>query len=461
MILARYKKILAIIAIIAIFAPGFFLFSVKKTEAVVGQAAGVAGLASVPTVDTYQYVKKGWLDGIAWMLAKAVLRQITNSTVKWIQTGFKGNPAFITDFGGFMKESADQATGLFMAEYLNPDFYKMICSPFRLQLMLSLPFYRPYKPWCTLNTVLAVQGQSFESFSKGFKNGGWQAWISMTGNSNNNYYGAFFTSWDTYLARLAAGQNKSQTESIFGKGFLGMKKCVEYIDGPMGEQICSKEVTTSPGAWVSDQLSAVTQTDLRSLEIADEINEILSALVTQLVSYALTSGAGSGGIANSTSLPPQDTTPVRNDLIARIDAVLIPTTQIWSDSTSTIAVLRSATSTYSQAENCFSASDQSQKATEMSNTIQKINNEDIPPVKKLFSDAQGLKSGIETLKEQVPPANSSGFLETVQTSHAEIGTYENNLSQLQLDQFNAIKPTDAQKKLDDAKEQLKSCQGTI
>jgi hypothetical protein len=47
------------------------------------------------------FIKETVADGIAWAVAKLVVREMTTSIVNWINSGFKGNPAFVTDLGGF------------------------------------------------------------------------------------------------------------------------------------------------------------------------------------------------------------------------------------------------------------------------------------------------------------------------------------------------------------------------
>lgn len=442
-------------------APGLLAFSPKKAEASfggMGASMEARGIVAVPSSDQPQLLKVGWLDQIAYMLIKAVLRQLTTSIVNWIKTGFKGNPTFITDFGGFMRNSADEATGVFMANVLNPDFYQMICSPFRMQLMLSLPFYRYYKPQCTLNTVLSVQGQSFESFRKSFRNGGWQAWISMTQNSNNNYYGAFFNTWDAYLNKLAAAQNKSQTEAIYGKGFIGIKKCAREVDLPgESEPVCAQWTTQSPGAWVEDQLSLATGSDLRTLELANNFNEIISALVSTLLTYAVTSGS-SNGLLGSSPPPLPDTTPIRNEIIDKINTTLLPTNLILNDASSTIQVLSQATSTYAKAKDGCAASNPSLAAS-IDGKIQTIENSDYPLAKQLFVAAKDLKLKLEILRGNIPAADSPGFLEAAQVLITESDALNQKLIDLQLSQFNVIKPDDAKAKLNDAKTALTSCGG--
>ena len=62
----------------------------------------------------------------------------------------------------------------------------------------------------------------------------------------------------------------------------------EYsYDDWTGTKTCIKWTTTSPGKWVSDTLTQATGVDMQRLAVADEINEILSALISQLLTGIL------------------------------------------------------------------------------------------------------------------------------------------------------------------------------
>jgi hypothetical protein len=55
----------------------------------------VNGLTAASSVA--EKVKGYSLDPIAWMVAKAALQSVVKSTINWINSGFNGSPAFVTD----------------------------------------------------------------------------------------------------------------------------------------------------------------------------------------------------------------------------------------------------------------------------------------------------------------------------------------------------------------------------
>ncbi len=303
---ANYKKTLALIGIVAILLPGILLSFPQKAQAVVPVTV-VTDPATIGTLTSslstlgniyntassifnsiFSLEKKEYiLDPIAYAIAGTVLKSITNSIIRWINNGFQGGPGFITDSEAFFADAADQATGRFMKEFLSPAVYNAICSPFRVDLLLALKLYQTntyaQRMRCTLSTVLR-NAQNGVQFGIALRNGNWGDWMSATLNFQNNPAGALLASLDELDSRQANARYTANTESIFNQGFLSMKACAEYYaDEWTGENICVRYQTTSPGKWISDTLSEATGIDMQRLAVADEINEILSALINQLI----------------------------------------------------------------------------------------------------------------------------------------------------------------------------------
>jgi hypothetical protein len=295
----KNKKNLAVVGAMIILFSASFLMVPKKAEAIVPvvDAKAVALLVDIAaaTDDTAvntgivaeSYREKEYvLDTIAYAIAKQILHALSQSIVNWIKSGFQGNPLFITNFEDFMRDQADQATGLFMKEFLSPEVYNAICSPWRIQLEIALKRTYTYseRMACTLSSVI----KNAEDFSRQVHEGDWDTWINVTSNPQNNPFGALILSSDQLSALIAAATGNAKTESIFNAGFLGMKECVEQVDNIWtGETTCVKYDTVSPGTWVSDTLSNATGVDFQSLAMADELDEIISALITQLLTGIL------------------------------------------------------------------------------------------------------------------------------------------------------------------------------
>jgi hypothetical protein len=81
-------------------------------------------------------VKETMLDGIGWAIAKQMVSSMTKSLLNWINSGFEGSPAFITDLNGFLLDALDTAAG----EYIKSlgGIGEFICSPFKLDVQAAL-----------------------------------------------------------------------------------------------------------------------------------------------------------------------------------------------------------------------------------------------------------------------------------------------------------------------------------
>jgi len=294
MFLKDYKKTLVAIGITAILLPVLFLARPKKAEAVVPVLdAAVAKSTAATAVSTGSLVTKEFaLDTVAYTIAKTILRALTQSVVSWIQSGFEGQPGFISNFEDFLKDAGDQATNQFLKEFLNPEVYNSICSPFRSQLRIAIQGAQYYGGYgqqmsCTLSSAIQNTTDFSNSLREGGENG-WKNWLSVSLNPQNDPHMALLMTLDELSSRKTAAQGNAQTESIFNQGFLGLKKCAEYYDNQWtGEFKCTKYETISPGKWVSDTLSEATGIDFQQLALADEINEIIAALINQLLTGIL------------------------------------------------------------------------------------------------------------------------------------------------------------------------------
>ena len=321
--------------------------------------------------DAYMQIKVTVLDPLAWTLAKQLLQSITSSVVNWINSGFKGNPAFISNPQGFFLDVADQATGGFIA---NSGPLSSLCSPFNLDIRLNLALQNTQKPQqryaCTLSTIInnvknshvgisgtVTQngqtiagggvnasingGASINGFMNGdFSQGGWPAFISMTTEPQNNYMGATLTAQADLQTQISSRQASIKADVSAGGGFMSYQKCdvlgtvtndmdadqadaiagndpnvttVVNSDGSITYQICHTE---TPGSTISAALNKQLGSGSDSLVQASMFDEILSAAFNQLLKTVLTGGLksssqpGSGGTASVMSTLSTDTTGV-------------------------------------------------------------------------------------------------------------------------------------------------------
>jgi hypothetical protein len=229
-------------------------------------------------------------------LAKIVLHNMTAEIVNWINSGFQGSPAFVTDLGQFLLDSADQAAGQFI--YDDPDL-SFLCSPFQLDVKIALAVSYQESTYdsfasCTLSDVT----DNIEGFLSGsFSEGGWQSWFEVTQNPINTPTGAYLEAEGEMYARIVDAQGNTIKELDWGGGFLSFKVCDETAAATGAQQNCT---ITTPGQTIADQINTTLGAGQDELIAADEINEIIAALFAQLAKQAITGVNGLLGVSSGT-----------------------------------------------------------------------------------------------------------------------------------------------------------------
>ena len=317
----------------------------------------------------YMKLKETVLDPLAWALAKTLLQSITADVVNWINSGYQGSPAFISNPQGFFLDVADQATGAFIA---NSGPLSSLCSPFSLDIRLNLALHTTVpsrqRYACTLSTIIKNAqnshvgisgtvtdngtviaggsagasingGATINGFMGGdFSQGGWPAFVALTTEPQNNPFGASLTEQADLQNQISSRQATIKADVAAGGGFMSYPKCKDLgtvnsdaeadqadaiagndpnvttkvnSDGSITYQICHME---TPGSTISAALNKQLGSGSDSLVAADEIDEVLSAAFNQLLKSVLTGGlysssqTSSGGTAAVMTTLRTDTT---------------------------------------------------------------------------------------------------------------------------------------------------------
>src|SRR3989344_992106 len=232
-------------------------------------------------------VKEYILDPLFWTMANVVIDQFGDAIVDWIRNGFDGGPMFLSDPEGFFRDTANQASGAIISKF-NAEW---LCSPLG-KLKIDLNFLFPgtdrVNYGCTFNdiagnfkdiagrrdlddwvdfNVSVAENDIVKNFSSDYRNGGFLMWLT-TADWKNNDVGATLRLVDDAFIAASAKISLGAFQLDLGQGFFGVKKCLAYDVN----NNCVKEITTSPGQLVQDQLKLVAGKDLSRLEVADEIN---------------------------------------------------------------------------------------------------------------------------------------------------------------------------------------------
>ncbi len=281
------------------------------TEIETGLTATVTSLTS--TLFDWQKIKEEVLDPLAWSMAKSLLQTMTSDTVKWINSGFKGSPAFLTNPTAFFTNAADQLTGQFLSSTTGP--LSNLCSPFSVNLRLQLAYQQAgngaganNKYSCTLSSVInnvknssvSVNGKkvaTIDGFTKGdFSQGGWPAFIAIS-QPQNNESGAYLQAQSDLSLSIANKQGEYQQQLAQGNGFLTFQKCddIPSVDENFNETVTHVCQNETPGSVISASLNKELGNPTDTLVQASMIDEVIGALVAQTMQQVL-----SGGLYSST-----------------------------------------------------------------------------------------------------------------------------------------------------------------
>ena len=209
-------------------------------------------------------------DQIGFCLVNSIIESIGAATVQWINGGFQGNPVFVEDPGQFFADIADIQAGAFLGEISGG----ALCQPLQNIVRVNLANnynnrIGGYSPQCTFTEVSGnlEQFMSGDSFS-------WVDWSSYTQNPNNNPYGATLGGQIELNKRIANALGVQSKVLDWGAGFLSSK---DPVTGKI----------TSPGSVIEKQVNDRLGSGQRRLEIADEFDEVVNALVDQLIKVAI------------------------------------------------------------------------------------------------------------------------------------------------------------------------------
>jgi len=335
--ISKGKKIIVFILIVLMVLPSAFIFGSRKANA--------AACISITSIVDDLCIKEILLDGIAYPIINAITAEMTRATIAWINGENYIGPSggrtggFVKNPQNFLQNVADRALGSFISENI-----PLLCTPFRLNVQTSLNF--KYKSninnnYCTLVDSLKNTQNAYENFTQNFNNGGWKSWINITTIPQNNQYGASFIA-DTNAGAYIGNKTLLEAKTLdWGQGFLSWKKgsgeCSEFatislsdengepylggvkhwinpttkedlgvvldpLEPPCTGSDTRKEQIETPGSFLENSLTNAIGLSGSRLTIADEINEIIGALITKLIGV----GFNALGLGNADTTGEED-----------------------------------------------------------------------------------------------------------------------------------------------------------
>ena len=218
-------------------------------------------------------------DAIAYCLANAIIAYVADSTIAWIQSGFKGNPAFVDDPTALFQDLADYQMNSFVSTLEDG----LLCDSFSSNVSSSLidDYTSDYQTdgKCALGSLEDGVSDMITGAANSFA---YEGWFAASQNENNNFAGAYLKGKTEYERQVAARQNSTKTELDWNNGYYSWKQ----KDGT------SQGKTVTPGNAVISQLESRMNLAPDRLVLADKFDQVISALVNYLIKTALTETLG-------------------------------------------------------------------------------------------------------------------------------------------------------------------------
>lgn len=274
----------------------------------VGDATGNAlkslHLAVASTNSAFQNVAKMSLDSLAYKVGQCMLTELTNSTVRWIQGGFTGNPRFAVDTtklfkdisAGVLEDFSNQIKNLQACDF-TPNFKYDLAN----SVLLSAPSRNkiPAKIACPFTTGTTTASQFYAGTSQVFS---WALFETALKDNGNRFAVTLNTANEAAL-RQAEVKATADQKLNWSNGFADIvdtEDCPEmpqevilaiangeFSEGAKKSYQQSYCKTTTPGKMIEGQLTKSLGINMDKLGFADNMNKIVSALIDQITKQTL------------------------------------------------------------------------------------------------------------------------------------------------------------------------------
>src|SRR3989339_276189 len=288
------KKIINIFLIINLLILPTFFYKTQKAEALFGVGDVVFdpgnfvknAMTAVTTVkqlalSMQDYLKEFVLDPIAYFAAKSLIQGMTESSISWINSGFSGAPAFVTDVDFFVRQLEEDVTLQWDSEVAGRLGASPSAGVIRSALIMQ-HIAAPAPAYLDMN----IEGTAYTW--------GWDEWSNAT-YKGNSPVSSFINESQRLDAEIERKQTIEQTKWNWSDGFLAMQDCP---NGP-----ASPCQTITPGQTISQAISKTLGSGQDALVAADEIDEIIMGVLTTLSEQVL----GSTGLFAANTPGPSGT----------------------------------------------------------------------------------------------------------------------------------------------------------
>lgn len=293
-------------------------------SAISGLLGAGQALIAVPTSDFSVQMATGGnfgkeciMDGIGFQLKEALIKGVLKGMVTYINNGFKGGPGYLQNESTYFRDLKDKQFEDFVND---PKNFSSLCSAWESDVRLALA--TQYSTSIGGSRVTQISGtgtgtgaqlptggpESCRLAGDGYDSPDapyddyWSDFLTQTTSTGGNALTSFFSVQDRFNDTLEEAVTQKTNEIQRNGGFFDVVQCSNdtsaYNSSPgqytVGDQSCR---ITTPGTVINEQLNLALGSDIRRLELADEFDEVFSALVGQLLKTVF-SGSGIFGLSS-------------------------------------------------------------------------------------------------------------------------------------------------------------------
>lgn len=450
---------------------------------------------------TYLYEKAKTLDRASVKTARELLHTMSESIVKWTNKGFKtsgdseyGNSAYLYQPEKFFKSEADNVTKSFIKSDLNS-----LCEPFGTDIKNDLQKDQgnsvtelAMKYDCTLGNTIGTDGSTedntLDEFLAGdFSKGGWDEFMSLATEPQNNPTMAYLNAQSDLNAKIAENEDKINTDLNRGSGFRSNVECEQegetfYFDEYWDDQTFAdmerleadpdivSEVNSdetgivykrcapkTPSALVVG--AAIQQLGIGSQEllaVQDTNTALLDQVAVKFAERVTTQSYERAQVKSATASRPSASTPASTPSSTNSDTLVDSTVNVNRDIntganqanalttksayTQSVSSLNTAKTSLLAAKICYENQsinndnsnwyNRSQERTQALNTINNGLNQINPQMTSMQSkltQVSNIYSQLQSFMAQTTTVNTNTVDQLVNTSSSNIQYYLNNL----------------------------------
>lgn len=243
---------------------------------------------------------KECIDGAVKALGNKMKQEVINSTLEWARTGFQGDPTFLVNEKRYLREAANEEALAFIDGFSNAAAQNTVGS-FGPAVQRALIEDERRVVADTLRCSLCEEYNE-DAFYEDFT-GGWGAWFKAA-EPGSNPFGGYLLASEQVTRKKTEAEEKILRDAERGDGFLSLRTCAERVTVPSdgrpgsGSSYCKRYETETPGQTIANTVQHSLGSDIRELELADEMNEVFSAVISGLINRVALDGLrgrGSGG----------------------------------------------------------------------------------------------------------------------------------------------------------------------